>query len=146
MLNWFTKSNDIPSGTTQNEIFAERLNSVWFKYSGKAGAFGTGVASARLGKFLTDLHERVRKLEIVGTAPQHDDVTCTSSNVGSNHETNEPEMLLKYRQSVALYYGIKFLEAMGDAVTTNAHDREMEQAVIEAGKRLRFERKEHSDV
>lgn len=51
---WFRRSLDIPQGTSQNERFAERLNSVWFKYSNSC---------ARLGKFLTDLHNRVTKLE-----------------------------------------------------------------------------------
>jgi len=62
---WFLKSSQAATSTDQNSRFAERLNAVWFKYT-KESRLRPGrifAASARLGKFLTDLHERVLKLE-----------------------------------------------------------------------------------
>lgn len=67
MLNnkWFIKSSEVPTGSTQNDRFAERLNSVWLNYDRESrlhpGRMIKGFV--RLGKFLTDLNQRVLKLE-----------------------------------------------------------------------------------
>lgn len=62
---WFSKSSDITTGVTQNERFADRLNSVWIKFPRNSRLRPGKVISgfARLGKFLMDLNERVNKLE-----------------------------------------------------------------------------------
>src|SRR5580692_5062197 len=55
ITKWFMKSSFEPKSKKLNERFAERLDNVWFKV--QIGGF------IRLGKFLTDLNERVTKLE-----------------------------------------------------------------------------------
>lgn len=52
---WFSRSIDTPVGTNQNERFAERLDSVWFKKPGGG--------MVRLGHLLTKLIARVDALE-----------------------------------------------------------------------------------
>lgn len=65
MTKWFSRSLDKPTSTDVASRFAERINSVWFQYL-KPSRFDASkmiTASARLGHFLTTLHERVLKLE-----------------------------------------------------------------------------------
>lgn len=60
---WFTKSTDEVTSVSAPGRFADRLNSVWFKYNKSRNLGGFIVGSVRLGQFLTELHERVLKLE-----------------------------------------------------------------------------------
>lgn len=55
ITKWFMKSSFEPKSKKLNDRFAERLDNVWFKV--QIGGF------VRLGKFLTNLNERVTKLE-----------------------------------------------------------------------------------
>ncbi len=68
---WFSLSKRTLVGSDPNTRFAERLDNVWFKFTTTRGKVGGTVTDvARLGKFLTDvlnkvnaLIERVEKLE-----------------------------------------------------------------------------------
>ena len=79
MINYFKAPHDSPTGmgsTLQSERLAERLNGMWFKTV--AAKFGT---ATRLGKFLTDLNERVLKLEQAAKPTQPSSMNRTATGV-----------------------------------------------------------------
>lgn len=145
---WFRSSSSQPTGTTQNERFAERLDDVWFKKSSGG--------SIRLGYLLRKLIDRVAKLE--EAAKPKDAINIPSIEEGISTGRYSPEDVTRFRstsvvadlvkdsRAVALYYGTKFLSAVGDEQIHHVSiDVDLEAAVIDAGKRVRFERKERND-
>ena len=136
-LQWFSKAIEVPTSSDTNTRFAERLNSVWFKRPG-------GVI--RLGLLLTKILSRLDSLE--KSAETRTALSASAANAdryehSSMNRTATGMLRSQPSRTAALYYGLRFIQAVGDQqILYTALDPEMEAAVVEAGRRLRFERKE----
>jgi hypothetical protein len=96
---WFKTSNDAVTGLTQNERFAERLNSIWFKCN-KPSILRPGImvsAYDRLGKFLTDLLNKVNELITRVEKLEGKSAIQTSSS----HTATEYELRKAFRSMLA---------------------------------------------
>jgi hypothetical protein len=139
---WFSPSSQIPVSIDQNSRFAERLDNVWFKKA-KGGMVRLGRLLHVLVARTDDLNKRVEKLEQAENVKQPSSSNRTANRTATGVDAVLTGTAVHTNRAVATFYGTRFMDAVGaEKVLYTAIDPEMEAAVVEAGRRLRFERKE----